>query len=450
MVSIPGAVLLMASSSYSQRGELYNTYRRHFGRDDARVLVWKASTLQMNPSVDKRIIEEAYESDPESARAEYGGEFRDDLADYISRETVDTMTMQDRHELPPEPGVTYAAFCDPSGGVSDSSSLAIGHLSRNAVCILDALLEVRPPFDPEAAVAECAALLRRYGVAKIVGDRYAGEWPRARFAEHGVEFEQSARPKSDLYGDLLPLLNARRIELLDHSRLSAQLAGLERRTARSGRDSIDHAPGGHDDLANAVAGVLVGLDLDRRPALVRIEDVTGSEGVGPRWLQYVYAMIVDAGADIAIVYCGSIRNDPERGVRQTLWVIDLDVVYFKPGLWGELTGRLKALAQPWRAVPAVFAPEHLALQVSDPSVRVEALPPEFDPELMLTFAAECIGTGLVKFCPAVTAKMKTQTIAAALALRAGDPVETALRAALIGAIFVKHGREAPVRRRKLA
>ena len=34
----------------------------------------------------------------------------------------------------------------------------------------------------------------------------------------------------------------------------AQLCGLERRTARGGRDSIDHAPGGHDDLANAVAG----------------------------------------------------------------------------------------------------------------------------------------------------------------------------------------------------
>ena len=68
---------------------------------------------------------------------------------------------------------------------------------------------------------------------------------------------------------------------------------------------------------------------------------------------------------------------------------------------------------------------------------------------MLTFAAECIGAELVKFCPAVTAKMKTQTIAAALAL-SGDPVETALRAALISAIFFKHGGEAPVRRRKLA
>jgi hypothetical protein len=182
MVSIPGAVLLMASSPYSQRGELYNTYRRYFGRDDARVLVWKASTLEMNPSVDKRIIEEAYESDPESATAEFGGEFRTDLADYISRETVDALTMQDRHELPPEPGVTYAAFCDPSGGVSDSLTLAIAHLDRNAVCILDALLECRPPFDPEAAVVQCAALCRRYGVAKIVGDRYAGEWPRARFS----------------------------------------------------------------------------------------------------------------------------------------------------------------------------------------------------------------------------------------------------------------------------
>jgi hypothetical protein len=450
LASIPGAMLLMASSPYAKRGELYNAYRRHFGKDDGRVLVWKASTQEMNPSIDKAVIEEAYESDPESARAEYGGEFRDDLADFVSRETVDAVTMWDRSELPPEPGVTYSAFVDPSGGVSDSLTLAIGHLGRNAVCVLDSLLECRPPFDPEQVVAQCATLLRRYGVATITGDRYAGEWPRARFAEHGIEFEQSARPKSDLYSDLLPLLNARRIELLDHPRLSGQLAGLERRTARSGRDSIDHAPGGHDDLANAVAGVLVGLDLDRRPALVRIEDITGSEGVGPRWCQYVYMMIVDAGADIAVVYCGSIRNDPERGVRQTLWVLDLDVVYFKPGLWGELTGRLKALAQPWRAVPRVFAPEHLALQVSDPSVRVEALPPEFDPELMLTFAAECIGAGLVKFCPAVTAKMKTQTIAAALALRAGDPVETALRAALISAIFVKHGGEAPVRRRKLA
>jgi hypothetical protein len=56
------------------------------------------------------------------------------------------------------------------------------------------------------------------------------------------------------FGDL-PAINSRRLDLLDHPRLLAQIASLERRTARGGRDSIDHAPGGHDDLANAVAGV---------------------------------------------------------------------------------------------------------------------------------------------------------------------------------------------------
>src|SRR5262249_30548302 len=57
--------------------------------------------------------------------------------------------------------------------------------------------------------------------------------------------------KSDIYRELLPALNSGRVELLDVPRLVSQLTGLERRTSRGGRDSIDHAPGGHDDLANA-------------------------------------------------------------------------------------------------------------------------------------------------------------------------------------------------------
>ena len=273
MASIPGSILMLASSPYAKRGELYAAFRRHFGKDDARVLVWKADTATMNPKIDPAIIAEAYDSDPEAARAEYGAEFRDDLADYITREAVDAVVCWGRSELPPEPGVTYAAFCDPSGGVNDAMTLAVAHLRDGAICVLDAVLEVRPPFDPEVAVAACTAVLRRFGVTRVIGDRYAGLWPAARFAEHGIAFEQSARPKSDLYCDLLPLLNAKRVELLDNPRLAAQLVGLERRTARSGRDTVDHTPGGHDDLANVVAGVLVGLDLDRRPALVRQSDM---------------------------------------------------------------------------------------------------------------------------------------------------------------------------------
>lgn len=96
-------------------------------------------------------------------------------------------------------GVDYTAFCDPSGGISDAMTLAVGHLDADVKCVLDSVLEIRPPFDPEQAVQECAALLRRYGISKVTGDRYAGEWPVARCREHGISFEQSARPKSDLY-----------------------------------------------------------------------------------------------------------------------------------------------------------------------------------------------------------------------------------------------------------
>jgi hypothetical protein len=46
------------------------------------------------------------------------------------------------------------------------------------------------------------------------------------------------------------------VALLDSDRLVQQLMSLERRTARGGKDSIDHAPGTHDDVANAVAGAL--------------------------------------------------------------------------------------------------------------------------------------------------------------------------------------------------
>lgn len=43
LASIPGSLLLMASSPYARRGVLWTTYRKHFGHDDARVLVWRGN-----------------------------------------------------------------------------------------------------------------------------------------------------------------------------------------------------------------------------------------------------------------------------------------------------------------------------------------------------------------------------------------------------------------------
>jgi hypothetical protein len=357
LASIPGSILLLASSPYAKRGELYNAYRRHHGKEGARVLVWQAATASMNPSIPAEIIEEAYQSDPEAAKAEYGAQFRDDLADFVTRETVEAVTCWGRCELPPLPGIDYAAFCDPSGGISDAMTLAVGHLQSDAMCILDAVLEIRPPFDPERAVQQCVQLLRRFGISKVTGDRYAGEWPVARFREHGVAFEQSARPKSDLYRDWLPLANAHRIELLDNSRLLAQFCGLERRTSRAGKDSIDHTPGGHDDLCNAVAGCLVGLDLDRRPALLRANDLLtdGQPAQLPIVSNAVFAVLaVDDHGAAAVVYAALSPLSPP------LTLLDFHCGGLTSALWATTADRLRELAQTCRARGAfLFVPEPL-------------------------------------------------------------------------------------------
>jgi hypothetical protein len=159
-------------------------------------------------------------------------------------------------EIPPLPDVHYVAFVDPSGGSSDSMTLAISH-HDDGVAVLDCVREVRAPFQPEAVVADFCTTLAAYGVAKVTGDRYAGEWPREQFKKRNVDYVPSERVKSDIYRDALPLLNSRKCQLLDIRRLISQLHGLERRTARGGKDSIDHAPGAHYDIANAVAGAIV-------------------------------------------------------------------------------------------------------------------------------------------------------------------------------------------------
>ena len=86
-----------------------------------------------------------------------------------------------------------------------------------------------------------------------------GEWVREKFREYGIKCLPSEKTKSELYQGFLPLLNSRRAELLDNKRMINQICSLERRTARGGRESIDHSPNAnaHDDVCNVAAGAMV-------------------------------------------------------------------------------------------------------------------------------------------------------------------------------------------------
>ncbi len=259
MATIPGAMLIAISSPYARKGLLWKKYRAHYGQDGS-TLVVKAPTWIMNPTLSRTegFIAKAYQDDPHAAAAEFGAEFRSDVSGFIEYDVIDAVTLHGTRELEPRGSTTYFGFCDPSGGSKDAMTLGIAHLEAGSdTAVLDCLREIRPPFKPTDVVAEFCGTLRAYGISAVTGDRYAGEWVVSAFAEHGIVYEHSERSRSEIYLELLPALNSGSVQLLDNPRLLTQLVGLERRTSRTGRDTVDHTPGAHDDLANAAAGALV-------------------------------------------------------------------------------------------------------------------------------------------------------------------------------------------------
>ena len=256
MATVSGSMLIVLSSVYARRGETWRAYHHHFGQDDDPTLVVNAPTPIMNPTISADVIAEARRRDPVAAAAEWGAEFRTDVESFADLDTVDRATVSGRSVLLPVDGVSYVGMLDAAGGSGrDSMTVAVAHLEQG-VARLDVVREWRPPFSPDQATAEAAAVLTPYTTV-VYADRYAGDWPVVAFQKHGITVGRCDRTKSELYLELLPLLNSHTVELLDSERLRQQLSGLERRTSRGGKDVVDHAVGGHDDVVNAAAGALV-------------------------------------------------------------------------------------------------------------------------------------------------------------------------------------------------
>lgn len=252
-----GGALTCGSSPFGKRGELWRL-SKFFGREDMpHVLVWRCTSREMNPTLPESLVLQALAEDEPAARAEWLGQFRDDVTNLLDREVVEALV--DPVEVRgPEPRRTYVAHVDPSGGRADSMTLAIGHRDGDRV-LLDYLAERRPPFDPQEVCGDFATALRRYGLRWTQTDAYGAEWVVSGFAREGIGVRQATRTTSEAFLELLPLVVGGRIRLVESSRLVTQLSNLERRVTRGGREQCGHPSGQHDDLAAAVAGMAAQL-----------------------------------------------------------------------------------------------------------------------------------------------------------------------------------------------
>lgn len=249
--------LVAVSTKYAPKGWCYSTWKRHFGNDSSRILVWDAASRVMNVNLSQEDIDAEIAEDPAGARAEYLNEWREDVQDYLPRSVVEACVVPGRTELVRRTGNEYRAFADVSGGRKDPMALCIGHREGRRI-IIDFLKQWKPPCNPLAVIADMADELRRYGLRSVTGDQYAAEFNVAAFRNNRIGYVKADKTKSELYLELIGPVVAKEIELPDREDLIGQIASLERRTRSGGRDSVDHPSGGHDDLANVVAGVAVG------------------------------------------------------------------------------------------------------------------------------------------------------------------------------------------------
>jgi hypothetical protein len=256
LATLPNSMLIAISSPYRKAGLLYDKWKACFGKDDEEVLVVQASSLQLNPSLDPGVVARAYAADPAAAMAEWGGQFRDDIGTFVPLELIEAAVDVGVLVRAPKPGATYRGFVDAASGVgADSFALGIAHRDGNEI-VLDLAFEIRPPFSPDAALGECASLLKSYGLRSCVGDKYSAGFVIEGFAKLGITYTYSERDRSAIYVECLPLFTSGRARLVDNKKLVTQFASLERRTSSVGRDRVDHGREGHDDLCNAAAGAL--------------------------------------------------------------------------------------------------------------------------------------------------------------------------------------------------
>jgi hypothetical protein len=124
---------------------------------------------------------------------------------------------------------------------------------------------------------EFAGVLEEYGLSRVTGDAYAGLTFRLDFEGADIAYTLAGKPKSDLYDEFEPKLNAGEVELLDIQELQDQLLTLVVRGSK-----IDHQPGDHDDWANAACGALV-LAKAQQPMVISAAALARSAKLGPNF-----------------------------------------------------------------------------------------------------------------------------------------------------------------------
>jgi len=251
---LPGGFIFGASTPYGRMGFLWDVFEEYWGQSESDVLIWRAGTRTLNPTFSESIFSRLFKRNRAHMATEMEAEFRSDVESFMPESLlIPVMTLSPALPLP---GRAYFAFIDPSGGRVDSMTLAIAHAEEGMIQV-DRLEEFIAPFSPDDAVSRFSEVMKSYGIKRATSDRFGGEWVAENFRLRGIVVDPSPLTASDLYQEFAVLVQGVKCRLIGNDKLHLQLRSLVRSTRSGGRDLVSHPVGGHDDLANAVAGACV-------------------------------------------------------------------------------------------------------------------------------------------------------------------------------------------------
>jgi len=260
MLTYPGARLLKVSTPYARRGVLYEDWLKHWGRADSDTLVWVAPTTLMNPAVDPKRIAADLERDPIRYAAEYVTDptcpFRTDVSGFLDDATLTAAVVPGASGLPYDPAGQYTGGADLAGGGADEHAAVVAQRAPEGAAVV-AIRGWGNKVPLEQVLDEMAEFLTSYGLRSAWADRYAAGWPVEAFQRRGVVLQTCPKPTGETYLEFGGALRQQRVALPEHPKLLSQLRGLERRVSRDGRDTVNHRPGMHDDVAAATARAVV-------------------------------------------------------------------------------------------------------------------------------------------------------------------------------------------------
>ena len=292
MLNFPRRKLLIVSTPYAKQGILYDHFSRFYGRDDSRdVLVWRAPSAYMNPSISvERLEEERRTMDPAHFAREYLAEFIDSAAAWLPAELIEAAVDTGIVERAPKSGVKYTMAIDASGAGACAFAVSIGHLEDQGetdVVVQDVALSFMKPASGKlklkSVMREILALAASYNhIDHAYSDRYAGAWPVQSFEETALELGMKFTLKDpvimrgpdlirltkfDAFLETAPLFRTSRIRLVDKPTQVRELRNLEARATEGGRVKVGKpmVRGELDDMATAMATMAAMLATKKKP-----------------------------------------------------------------------------------------------------------------------------------------------------------------------------------------